>query len=69
MVNSGERKTKAFFFKKSNKVESLIKEGDSPVDFTSRLCCLDGSSKGSFPFAWSSILQATFVFLIFFSSF
>lgn len=33
MVNSGERKTKAFSKNKSNKVESLTKEGESPVDF------------------------------------
>ena len=32
MVNSGERTTKAFLQKKSNKVESLTKKGDSPVD-------------------------------------
>jgi len=32
MVNSGERKTKAFYLNEFNKVESLIKEGENPVD-------------------------------------
>lgn len=33
MVNSGERKTKAFYYNfEFNKVESLIIEGDNPVN-------------------------------------